>query len=60
MNSVQKQYVQALLVVIMASDGKIDEREMTMLRMLTMACGLPKINMNDIQNTLNAFRNRSM
>lgn len=60
MNSVQKQYVQALLVVIMASDGKIDEREMTMLRMLTMACGLPKINMNDIQNTLNTFRNRSM
>lgn len=60
MTPVQKQYVQALLIVIMASDGKIFEREMIMLKMLTMACGLPKINMNDIQNTLNAFRNRTM
>jgi len=60
MNTIQKQYVQALLIVVMASDGVIDEREMIMLHMLTMACGLPKINMNDINNTLNAFRNRDI
>ena len=58
MSSVQKQYVQAILVVIMASDGEIHEREMIMLRMLTMVCGLPPINANDIKNTLNTFRNR--
>lgn len=57
MTPVQKQYVQALLVIIMASDGEIHEREMLMLRMLTMTCGLPPINMNDIRKTLNSFRN---
>lgn len=60
MTSIQKQYVQALLVVIMASDGEIQEREMTMLRMLTMMCGLPPVNMNDIRNTLQTFRNRAL
>ncbi len=60
MTLVQKQYVQALLVVIMASDGKIHEREMTMLRMLTMMCGLPPINMNDINATLQTFRSRAI
>ena len=58
MTLVQKQYVQALLVIIMASDGEIHEREMIMLRMITMTCGLPPINLNDIKNTLNNFRNR--
>lgn len=58
MTSIQKQYVQALLVVIMASDGEIHEREMIMLRVITMTCGLPPINMTDIRNTLNAFRGR--
>ncbi len=58
MSSVQKQYVQAILVVIMASDGEIHEREMIMLRMLTMQCSLPPINANDIKNTLNTFKNR--
>lgn len=60
MTSIQKQYVQALLVVIMASDGEIHEREMTMLRMLTMVCGLPPVNMNDIRSTLQTFRNRTL
>jgi len=60
MTSIQKQYVQALLVVIMASDGEIHEREMTMLRMLTMMCGLPPVNMNDIRSTLQTFRNRAL
>ena len=60
MTSTQKQYVQALLVVIMASDGEIHEREMTMLRMLTMMCGLPPVNMNDIRSTLQTFRNRTL
>lgn len=58
MTAIQKQYVQALLVVIMASDGEIHEREMVMLRMITMTCGLPPISMTDIRNTLNTFRNR--
>lgn len=58
MTLVQKQYVQALLVIIMASDGEIHEKEMIMLRMITMTCGLPPINLNDIKNTLNNFRNR--
>lgn len=58
MTSIQKQYVQALLVVIMASDGEIHEREMVMLRMITMTCGLPPISMTDIRNTLDTFRNR--
>lgn len=57
MNTTQKQYVQALLIIIMASDGEIHEREMIMLRMVTKICGLPPISMNDIRNTLNAFRN---
>lgn len=60
MTSIQKQYVQALLVVIMASDGEIHEREMTMLRMLTMMCGLPPVNMNDIRSTLQTFRNKAL
>ena len=60
MTSTQKQYVQALLVVIMASDGEIHEREITMLRMLTMMCGLPPVNMNDIRSTLQTFRNRTL
>lgn len=57
MTAIQKQYVQALLVVIMASDGEIHEREMVMLRMITMTCGLPPISMTDIRNTLDTFRN---
>lgn len=60
MTPIQKKYVQALLVVIMASDGEIHEREMIMLQMLTMSCGLPPINMNDIKNTLDVFRNRAI
>lgn len=60
MTSAQKQYVQALLIVIMASDGEIHEREMIMLRMLTMMCGLPPISMNDIRITLQTFRNRAI
>ena len=59
MDNVQKQYVQALLIVIMASDGEIHEREMVMLRMLTMICDMPKINMNDVRFTLNTFKNRT-
>ena len=58
MTPAQKHYVQALLVVIMASDGEIHEREMIMLRMLTMTCGLPPVNMNDIRTTLQTFRNK--
>lgn len=58
MTPFQKQYVQALLVIVMASDGIIDEREMAMLRVITMVSGLPPINMNDIRTTVNAFRNR--
>lgn len=57
MTAIQKQYLQALLVVIMASDGEIHEREMVMLRMITMTCGLPPISMTDIRNTLDTFRN---
>lgn len=57
MTAIQKQYVQALLVVIMASDGEIHEREMVMLRMITMTCGLPPISMTDIRYTLDTFRN---
>ena len=60
MTLVQKQYVQALLIIIMASDGEIHEREMTMLQMLTMMCGLPPINMKDVRNTLQTFRNRAL
>ena len=58
MTPFQKQYVQALLVIVMASDGNIDEREMAMLKVITMVSGLPPINMNDIRTTVNAFRNR--
>lgn len=58
MTPIQKQYVQALLVVIMASDGEIHEREMIMLRVITMTCGLPPISMTDIKNALITFRNR--
>ena len=58
MSPFQKQYVQALLVIVMASDGNIDEREMAMLKVITMVSGLPPINMNDIRTTVNAFRNR--
>lgn len=54
----QKEYVQALLIIIMASDGEIHEREMALLRFVTMVCELPPINMMDIKNTLNTFRNR--
>lgn len=60
MTLTQKQYVQALLVVIMASDGEIHEREMKLLRVLTMMCGLPPINMNDIRNTLQTFKNMAI
>lgn len=60
MTLVQKQYVQALLVVIMASDGEIHERELTLLRVLTMMCGLPPINMNDIMNTLQTFKDKAI
>ena len=60
MNPIQKKYVQALLVVIMAADGEIHEREMIMLQMLTMTCGLPRINMNDINYSLTEFRNMSI
>lgn len=60
MNTIQKQYVQALLIIIMASDGEIHEREMAMLRVITMVCGLPPINMNDIRHTLATFRNSSL
>jgi len=58
MTPFQKQYVQALLVFVMASDGIIDEREMAMLKVITMVSGLPPINMNDIRKAVNAFRNR--
>ena len=58
MTTLQKQYVQALLVFVMASDGNIDEREMAMLKVVTMVSGLPPINMNDIRIAVNAFRNR--
>ena len=58
MTPFQKQYVQALLVFVMASDGIIDEREMAMLKVITMVSGLPPINMNDIRTAVNAFRNR--
>lgn len=58
MTPFQKQYVQALLVIVMASNGKIDEREMAMLKVITMVSGLPPINMNDILTTVNAFRNK--
>lgn len=58
MTPFQKQYVQALLIIVMASDGIIDEREMAMLRVITMVSGLPPINMNDIRTTVNAFRNK--
>ena len=58
MTPFQKQYVQALLVFVMASDGNIDEREMAMLKVVTMVSGLPPINMNDIRIAVNAFRNR--
>ena len=60
MNTIQKQYVQALLIIIMVSDGEIHEREMTLLRFVTIACGLPPINMNDINNTLNIFKNKTI
>lgn len=60
MNTIQKQYVQALLIIIMVSDGEIHEREMTLLRFVTMACGLPPVNMNDINTTLNAFKSRTI
>lgn len=60
MTLVQKQYVQALLVVIMASDGEIHERELTLLRVFTMMCGLPPINMNDIMNTLQTFKDKAI
>lgn len=58
MSPLQKQYVQALLVIVMASDGIIDDREMAMLKVITMVSGLPPINMNDIRTAVNAFRNR--
>jgi len=58
MTPVQKQYIQAILIVIMSSDGKIHEKEMIMLRMVTMMCGLPPINQNDIRTTLTNFKNR--
>ena len=60
MNAIQKQYVQALLIIIMVSDGEIHEREMTLLRFVTMACNLPPISINEINNTLNVFKNRTI
>lgn len=59
MSHIQKEYVQALLIIVMASDGVIHENEMIMLRMITMLCGLPPISMKDINNTLSAFQNRT-
>lgn len=57
MTYIQKQYVQALLVIIMSADGEIHETEMKVLQIVTMCCGLPPINMNDIRNAIRTFRN---
>ena len=57
MSHLQKQYVQALLVVIMAADGEIHDREMALLNAITVRCGLPPINMNDIRSSVKSFRN---
>lgn len=42
-----KKYVASYLGVIMASDGDIDDREMSLWRLVSTLCGLPMMNVVD-------------
>lgn len=42
-----KKYVASYLGVIMASDGDIDDREMSLWRLVSTLCGLPTMNVVD-------------
>lgn len=46
----RKKYVAAYLGVMMASDGKIDDKELAIWKLTSSLCGLPSMNIQDAVN----------
>ena len=55
MDSNKKRFVAALLGIIMAADGNIDEKELALWRLVSSMCNLPTMNLTECPDIIMEF-----